>query len=575
MGYSELNRLTSLLAAIPPIAQTDLSDVLNPISHWGAQLDRVECRVTLFGAAKTGKSSVLNGLIGAPLLAARAFRTNRAVTEVRYGPIPQVSIERSPGVEESVDFDQVRRLTGNVESPSDPTAQEIRVSVPLPLLSQGMVLVDTPGLLTDAGLDGAARDQIMHADLAVMVLAADKILSAEERAAAAWVNSLLRGNVVFIVNRMDLIDDEDRTDVLEWTRVALHDTGNDIAGKPRIFSTSVPPGARSDVLVHSDLHVWLQTLNSSGESTAEQGADSSRETEHASSQLRQRVCRQSRLGVLEQQMAAVAAQIRACHSDAATRTRDLTNRHLEQVMVERSARRQAIARARRAMEGLPDRLAAVGEGFVRDSVAATRTELTGITSSETIHLDLDNSLDAYVRAVNELVIIPLNGALASTTPADQSRSFSSTSWTDGLVHPFDLSRLIFRMDVEPVVDPASRVAVDLGDLLTRVVDGGRSGREAGAAIGGWIGKNVLGEDAEVETVERIERVAQEVLKTVHAETERYIAEVSRSLEDADVGYETWMPPSPEVEKAESAERELAAALQWTDGLILAVKAAGR
>ena len=164
----------------------------------------------------------------------------------------------------------------------------------------------------------------------------------------------------------------------------------------------------------------------------------------------------------------------------------------------------------------------------------------------------------------------------SAVASDPPFSDSVPDWAGDLVHPFDLSRLIFRMDVQPVVDPASRVAVNLGDLLTRVVDGGRSGREAGAAIGGWIGKNVLGEDAETETVQQIERLSREVLETVRAETDRYVAEVDGALQEADSLCEAWMPVSVEVGGTGcSGEGELASALQWTDGLMLAVKAAER
>ncbi len=575
MTAFDSKRLTSLLADVPAITHTDLSDVLSPIARFGAQLGRAEFRVTLFGAAKTGKSSVLNALIGARLLATRAFRTNRAVTEVRYGPVPEVTILRPGEAEKIVDFDMVRRITDDAGRAVESGATQICVSVPLPLLGQGMVLVDTPGLLTDSGLDDAARDELMRADLAIMVLAADKVLSAGERAAAAWVNNMLRGNVVFVVNRMDLIDPEDRGDVIEWVTTALQDSGNGDVGRPRIFATSVRPGCQGGASEVSELAVWLEGLNARGRRDPERDTPANPAYADRAPSLVERLSRRSRLAVLEQQIEAAAQRIRAHHDEAVSRTRDLTERHLERVMVERSTRRQAISRAQRIMEDVPVRLPAIGDAFVRDSVTATRRKLSSFTAANTLHLDLEDGLRNYAKAVNDLVSVPVADVLMSAVASDPPFSDSVPDWAGDLVHPFDLSRLIFRMDVQPVVDPASRVAVDLGDLLTRVVDGGRSGREAGAAIGGWIGKNVLGEDAETETVQQIERLSREVLETVRAETDRYLAEVNGSLQDADSLCEAWMPVSVEVENAESGERELASALQWTDGLMLAVKAAER
>ena len=180
--------------AVPPSAGAP-SDRLKRLVRLGSERSRRDFRITLFGAAKTGKSSLLNGLIGADLLATRAFRTHRAVTEVCFGTTPRVEVVYHDGTAEALDFDMVRVPLNEMLEPeiTGERIKVINVAVPLPLLERGIVLVDTPGLLTDTGLDTAAHEEILRSDLAVMVLAADKILSAEERAVAAWVNGILHG----------------------------------------------------------------------------------------------------------------------------------------------------------------------------------------------------------------------------------------------------------------------------------------------------------------------------------------------------------------------------------------------
>ena len=72
-------------------------------------------------------------------------------------------------------------------------------------LDHGCVLVDTPGLPGGLGRTERVYREIERADLAVMVLAADKILSAAEREMARWTNNLLRGNTVFGPKGVDRI----------------------------------------------------------------------------------------------------------------------------------------------------------------------------------------------------------------------------------------------------------------------------------------------------------------------------------------------------------------------------------
>jgi hypothetical protein len=124
--------------------------------------------------------------------------------------------------------------------------------------------------------------------------------------------------------------------------------------------------------------------------------------------------------------------------------------------------------------------------------------------------------------------------------------------------------------------PAGELGALFGGLVTRVVDGGNAGREAGASIGGWIGKNVFGVDAERETLKRVDQVARGVVPALREEAERYLERVDGLLAAADRFYATWTRTSPRVLAAQDQENRIRELGRWCDGFLDAVRAlAGR
>jgi hypothetical protein len=119
---------------------------------------------------------------------------------------------------------------------------------------------------------------------------------------------------------------------------------------------------------------------------------------------------------------------------------------------------------------------------------------------------------------------------------------------------------------------AKQIGLTVGDALTSIIDGGRAGREAGAAIGGWIGKNVLGIDAEGETLKRIEAVARGVLAPIQTQVEAYLARILDLLEEADAFSQSWASTSRDLEDAESQTQYWSEVLLWCDGFLATVQA---
>jgi ethanolamine utilization protein EutP (predicted NTPase) len=528
-----LEPLETFFSTLPIHPVDGVPEVLRPLVELHSRLRRPERRVTFLGAVKTGKSSLLNGLLGATVLPALSYRSLATVTEIEYGLQPAATLVDQTGEIKEIPFDALRAFAHDVDQAG--SVKELRLKVPLPLLANHAVLVDTPGLLESDAMDQAAYAELFRTDLAVVVLAGDKILSAEERAAAAEANDLLQGNVVFVVNRLDLVDEEDRDDVVEWARSALRETGNALVGRARVFATAAaqPPESISPRLDVRQLEVWLAGFLASDVSS--------------------QVALVSRLGILEYRLREAAVRIRHEREQAERHEADERSRHVEQVTSDRAAMHKATAEGRLRMQAVQRGLPAHGEAFVTQCTANVRAHLDDEHPESSMHAQFRVVVEQYAQTIHDDVAAALSEV--PVTPP-----------------PFDLGSWIVRMPIDRVTDPAKQIGLTVGDALTSIIDGGRAGREAGAAIGGWIGKNVLGIDAEGETLKRIEAVARGVLAPIQTQVEAYLARILDLLEEADAFSQSWASTSRDLEDAESQTQYWSEVLLWCDGFLATVQA---
>jgi small GTP-binding protein len=558
LAWEALESLRPFFALSLTGAPEEVAAELEVVLSLRAMMWREERRITFFGAFKAGKSTLMNVIIGAPLLPVRAQRTTSAVTTVRYGDVPTVSVIRG-GVEEDIRFDDagsviVRSLAEGGPAP----VEEVRVSVPLPLLRNRLTLVDTPGLLDEEELTGKTRQEIERTDLAVMVLSADKILSTAEREAARRSHDLLHGNIVFVVNRLDTVDEEDRDEVLDWARDALGEMGNGLVGKPRIFATAVgrrEPAATGD----ADLTSGIEGVHGSRQESDCTGGVGEDEDGLAAferwlrdvfaSDSGDRIAVLSRLGILEERLLAADDYLRARLDEAravADRARDEEAADLAR---ERARIRGEIAQGSVRLRLVRDGLPALGDAFVARCVEDTRLALKGSTPLlGPIAVRFEGARERYVQDFSEAVSDAVAGLPV-------------------MVPPFDLTSWIFRANVDPASHPAGDIGVTLGDLATRVVDGGSAGREAGANLGAWIGKNVFRVDLEKETLKRVEGVARASATSLKAEAEKNLGRVETLLSEADAFYERWTRAAPQVEAAEAPERLYRGLTVWSEAFL--------
>ncbi len=137
--------------------------------------------IVLVGAFNTGKSSMINALIGKQALEVGATPTTTKIAILRHGPAPQ------------------RSQAGDVETVFDPT----------PMLEQ-VSLVDTPGLDSVFKTHDEITRRFLHrADLVLMVLLATQAMSASS---VEYLQSLRAygKRVIVVINQIDTLDPQEQ-----------------------------------------------------------------------------------------------------------------------------------------------------------------------------------------------------------------------------------------------------------------------------------------------------------------------------------------------------------------------------
>ena len=108
-------------------------------------------RVLVLGEFKRGKSTLVNALLGAPILPATATPTTALLTVVRYGEPPAAVVHTFDGQTRPIPFDDLRGtlvLSSDEEDNRRRQAQVrlVEVRYPAPLCRNNVELVDSPGL---------------------------------------------------------------------------------------------------------------------------------------------------------------------------------------------------------------------------------------------------------------------------------------------------------------------------------------------------------------------------------------------------------------------------------------------
>ncbi|MPM06352.1 GTPase Era [bioreactor metagenome] len=198
-----------------------------------------ETVVTFCGGFNAGKSTLINRVLGAEILPTKFTTATAVVTRIEYGNTFEVCVERC-GVCKRVSEEQAHReiLYADGQDLDVSAATIVRYALPCPLLKNGVVFVDTPGIGDHEELTKISLRELEKSTLCVMVFTAERFNKLSDRQLYMHLNQVVGGNVVFVVNKCDLVHTpQEFHGLLDYEKTSLKDFGNRLVGGGTVFNT--------------------------------------------------------------------------------------------------------------------------------------------------------------------------------------------------------------------------------------------------------------------------------------------------------------------------------------------------
>jgi len=180
------------------------------IASLASRLEDNNLEVALFGRVSSGKSSLLNALLETDVLPVGVNPITAVPTRLRYGSVLRAEVTYATGRSEEITIDEFRNLVSEAGNPGNQrNVARATVEIPSPRLSQGIVLVDTPGLGSLARRGAAETMAYLPAcDLAILLIDAGATLNEED---IGTLRLLYEGGIpaILLLSKADLLADAD------------------------------------------------------------------------------------------------------------------------------------------------------------------------------------------------------------------------------------------------------------------------------------------------------------------------------------------------------------------------------
>ncbi len=206
------------------------------------RLEEERFHLVVLGEFNHGKTTFVNALLGSPVLPMGVTPTTAVIHHVVHG-VRGAKAVREDGGADVVPFGEVGSFVVGGSAVSD-NVRHLEVSYPSSLLEGGVVLVDTPGV-NDLNSTRAeiTYSYIPRADAVLFLLDAGQILKESERQFLA--NKLLaqsRDKVLFVINKVDLLDDDEKKQAMAYAKAQLAK----LVPEPRVYGVSAEQALGGD-----------------------------------------------------------------------------------------------------------------------------------------------------------------------------------------------------------------------------------------------------------------------------------------------------------------------------------------
>jgi GTP-binding protein EngB required for normal cell division len=204
-----------------------------------SRLEDSNFEVAFFGRVSSGKSSLLNALLGKDILPVGINPITAVPTKLRSGPNARAVITFVDGHSEKIPLDEIAQFVTEQGNPGN-TRNVIKAvaEIPSPSLTQGIVLVDTPGLGSLAKRGTAETlAYLPSADLGVLLIDAGTTLSEED---IGTLRLLYEAGIpsLVVLSKADLLQPDDLESALTYIKEHLK---QQLGIKPTVYPVSARP----------------------------------------------------------------------------------------------------------------------------------------------------------------------------------------------------------------------------------------------------------------------------------------------------------------------------------------------
>ena len=207
------------------------------------RLEDERFHLVVLGEFNHGKTTFVNALLGSPVLPMGVTSTTAVIHRIQHGEAKKAKAFVEDGTEKPVPMEGLKDYEVEGQALAE-SVQHLDVHYPAPFLEEGVVLVDTPGVndLNEARAE-ITYGYIPRADAILFLLDAGQILKESERQfVATKLLGQSRDKVIFIVNKMDLLDEEEQQEALAYARLNLGKLLDD----PKVFGISAEKALEGD-----------------------------------------------------------------------------------------------------------------------------------------------------------------------------------------------------------------------------------------------------------------------------------------------------------------------------------------
>ncbi|MGD8724073.1 MAG: dynamin family protein, partial [Desulfobacterales bacterium] len=218
--------------------------------------------LAVLGQFKRGKSTLLNALTGVPILPVGVVPLTAAPTFIQYGAAPKIRVRYQDDrpVDEFTGASTDERsayLAGFVTEKGNPQnrrgVSEVQVDMAAPLLSNGVVLIDTPGIgSTHRHNTTATLNFLQQCDAAFFLISADPPITEVELEFLRQVKEKIP-RLFFVLNKIDYLDDRELEEALSFYKSVLTDEAVWHGDFP-VFCVSARRGL--EARASQDTHRW-------------------------------------------------------------------------------------------------------------------------------------------------------------------------------------------------------------------------------------------------------------------------------------------------------------------------------